>query len=120
MTREQWLKPGSTFIFAGAARACDPAGWVRMDKVVIDSWEMNMRMPVFSAMVESGLFRREQLYAEIHEVAAGQKPGRTRADERILIHTTGLVSQDVALAHYLFTRAQAEGRGIRLPAARPA
>jgi len=119
MTREQWLKPGSTFISL-ARRELDPAGWVRMDKVVIDSWEMNMRMPVFSAMVESGLFRREQLYAEIHEVAAGQKPGRTRADERILIHTTGLVSQDVALAHYLFTRAQAEGRGIRLPAARPA
>src|SRR5436305_45090 len=68
----------------------------------------------------SGSDRRKQRYAEIHEVAAGQKPGRTRADERILIHTTGLVSQDVALAHYLFTRAQAEGRGIRLPAARPA
>jgi ornithine cyclodeaminase len=70
-------------------------------------------------MVESGLFGRQDLYAEIQEVVAGQKPGREREDERILIHTTGLVSQDVALAHYLFTRAQEEGRGIRLPAARP-
>jgi alanine dehydrogenase len=118
MTRAEWLTPGATFISL-ARRELDPAGWARMDKVVVDSWEMNMHMPVFSAMVESGLFRRDQLYAEIHEVVAGQKPGRTRADERILIHTTGLVSQDVALAHHLFTRAQAEGRGIRLPAARP-
>jgi len=118
MTREEWLKPGSTFISL-ARRELDPAGWVRMDKVVVDSWEMNMRMPVFSAMVGSGLFRRDQLYAEIHEVVAGQKPGRTRDDERILIHTTGLVSQDVALAHHLFTRAKEERRGIWLPAARP-
>jgi ornithine cyclodeaminase len=117
MTREEWLKPGSTFISL-ARRELDPAGWTRMDKVVVDSWEMNMRMPVFSSMVESGLFHRDRLYAEIHEVVASQKPGRTRDDERILIHTTGLVSQDVALAYHLFTRAQAEGRGIRLPAAR--
>jgi alanine dehydrogenase len=118
MTRAEWLKPGSTFISL-ARRELDPADWVRMDKVVVDSWEMNMRMPVFSSMVESGLFRRDQLYAEIQEVVAGEKPGRTSAHQRILIHTTGLVSQDVALAHYLFTRAQAAGRGIKLPAARP-
>jgi len=70
-------------------------------------------------MVEKGLFSRERLYAEIQEIVAGEKPGREREQERILIHTTGLVSQDVALAHYLFTRAKAKGRGITLPAARP-
>jgi ornithine cyclodeaminase len=118
MTREEWLKSGSVFISL-ARRELDPAGWTSMDKVVIDSWEMNMRMPVFSSMVESGLFSRERLYAEIQEIVAGEKPGREREEERILIHTTGLVSQDVALAHYLFTRAKEEGRGIRLPAARP-
>jgi len=118
MTREEWLKPGATFISL-ARRELDPAGWAKMDKVVIDSWEMNMRMPVFSSMVESGLFSRERLYAEIQDIVAGQKPGREREDERILIHTTGLVSQDVALAHFAFTRAKEEGRGIALPAARP-
>jgi ornithine cyclodeaminase len=118
MTREEWLKPGSVFISL-ARRELDPAGWARMDKVVVDSWEMNMLMPVFNSMVTSGLFRRDQLHAEIQEVVAGQKPGRTRDDERILIHTTGLVSQDVSLAYHLFVRAKETGRGIRLPAARP-
>ena len=37
--------------------------------------------------------------------SSGQKIGRERDDERILIHTTGLVSQDVALAHFLYERA---------------
>ena len=118
MTREEWLKPGATFISL-ARRELDPAGWAKMDKVVIDSWEMNMRMPVFSSMVESGLFSRERLYAEIQDIVAGEKPGREREEERILIHTTGLVSQDVALAHFVFTRAKREGRGVALPAARP-
>jgi alanine dehydrogenase len=118
MTREEWLKPGSLFISL-ARRELDPDGWKRMDKIVIDSWEMNMRMPVFSAMVEKGQISRDHVHAEIQEVVAGSKPGRTHEDERILIHTTGMVAHDIALAHYLFVKAKAAGRGIRFPAARP-
>src|SRR5262249_21337337 len=118
MTREQWLKPGSLFISL-ARRELDPDGWKRMDKIVLDSWDMNMRMPVFGSMAEKGQTSREQIYAEIQEVVAGTTPGRTHKDERILIHTTGLVAHDIALAHHVFMRANEEGRGIRLPAARP-
>jgi ornithine cyclodeaminase len=118
MTREQWLKPGSLFISL-ARRELDPDGWARMDKVVLDSWEMNMRMPVFAAMVEKGQFGKERMHAEIAEIVAGAKPGRTRPEERILVHTTGLVAHDIALAHHLFVKARERGRGIVLPAARP-
>jgi len=116
VSREPWLKPGCTFISL-ARRELDPAGWSKMDKVVIDSWEFNMLQREFRRTVESGLFSREQLYGEIHELVAGQKKGRERDDERILIHTTGLVSQDVALAHFLYRRAVEKGRGVWLPAA---
>jgi alanine dehydrogenase len=117
MTREAWVKPGAVFISL-ARREFEPEGWARMDKVVIDSWEMNILMPFFRQMVEVGTFAREQLHAEIHEVVAGTRPGRERADERILVHTTGLVSQDVAICHYIFEAAKAKGLGITLPAAR--
>ena len=116
VTREEWLKPGSTFISL-ARRELDPAGWRKMDKVVIDTWEFNMLQREFKRMVESGLFSREEVHAEIHELVAGTKIGRERDDERILIHTTGLVSQDVALAHFLYERALAKGVGIWLPSA---
>jgi alanine dehydrogenase len=116
VTREPWLKPGCTFISL-ARRELDPAGWSKMDKVVVDSWEFNMLQRDFRRTVETGLFSREQLYAEIHELVAGQKKGRERDDERILIHTTGLVSQDVALAHFVYERALHKGLGLRLPAA---
>lgn len=116
VSREPWLKPGCTFISL-ARRELDPAGWAKLDKVVIDSWEFNMLQREFRRMVDSGLFSREQLYAEIHELVAGTKTGRERDDERILIHTTGLVSQDVALAHFLYQRALEKGLGIWLPTA---
>jgi alanine dehydrogenase len=116
VTREAWLKPGATFISL-ARRELDPAGWSKMDKVVIDSWEFNLLQREFRRMVESGLFVREQLYGEIHELVSGAKTGRERDDERILIHTTGLVSQDVALAHFLYRNALDKGLGIWLPTA---
>jgi ornithine cyclodeaminase/alanine dehydrogenase-like protein (mu-crystallin family) len=117
MTREAWLKPGAVFISL-ARREFEPEGWVKVDKVVIDSWEMNYLMPFFKQMVDSGIFSRDKLHGEIHEIVAGTKPGRERADERILIHTTGLVTQDVAISHYLYEQAKARGMGISLPAAR--
>ena len=86
-----------------------------MDKVVIDTWEFNMLQREFKRMVECGLFSREELYAEIHELVSGAKNGREREDERILIHTTGLVSQDVALAHFLYRRALEKGAGYGCP-----
>ena len=116
VSREPWLKPGCTFISL-ARRELDPAGWSKMDKVVIDSWEFNMLQEDFRRTVESGLFARAQLYGEIHELVSGAKKGRERDDERILVHTTGLVSQDVALAHFLYRRALEQGLGIWLPTA---
>ena len=116
VSREPWLKPGCTFISL-ARRELDPAGWSKMDKVVIDSWEFNMLQKDFRRTVESGLFSRAQLYGEIHELVSGAKKGRERDDERILVHTTGLVSQDVALAHFLYRRALEQGLGIWLPTA---
>jgi alanine dehydrogenase len=116
VSREPWLEPGSTFISL-ARRELDPAGWSKMDKVVIDSWDFNMLQREFRRMVDGGLFSRDALHAEIHELVSGGKPGRQRDDERILIHTTGLVSQDVALAHFLYRNALERGVGLWLPRA---
>jgi alanine dehydrogenase len=116
VSREPWLKPGATFISL-ARGELDPAGWSKMDKVVVDSWDFNMLQREFKRTVEAGLFSRERLCAEIHELVAGAKQGREHDDERILIHTTGLVSQDVALAHFLYRRALEKGVGVWLPTA---
>jgi ornithine cyclodeaminase len=118
MCRAEWLKPGSVFISL-ARRELDPAGWASMDKIVLDSFDLNLVNAPFREMLAQGQFSREAMHAEIHEVVTGAKPGRAHEAERILIHTTGLVSQDIALCHAIYERAKAQGRYITLPAARP-
>lgn len=115
--KAEWLKPGSTFISL-ARRELDPADWSKMDKVVVDDWELNYLQESFKAMVDSGVFTREKLHAEIQEIVSGKKAGRESEQERILIHTTGLVSQDVAISHFVYEQAKAKNLGITLPAAR--
>lgn len=113
----EWLRPGCTFVSL-ARRELDPADWAKMDKVVVDDWELNYLQAFFKEMVDSGQFSRDQLHGHIHEVVAGSRPGRETAEERIMVHTAGLVSQDVAICHYVFQKARAAGIGITLPAAR--
>ena len=117
MVYEEWVKPGAVVISV-ARQQFELAGFQRMDKVIVDSWELNMHNHFFRKMVDERLFSREQLHAEIAELVSGKKASREHADERILIHTTGLVSQDVAIAHWIFARAKAAGMGIVLPTAR--
>ncbi len=114
VARAEWVKRGATYISL-ARREMDPAGWAKFDKVVIDSWDVNIITTEFSAMIESGQFSRDMLHGEIGDVVAGTAAGREADDERILLHTTGIVSQDIAIAHFIYQRAKAEGRGIRLP-----
>ncbi|MSQ21533.1 MAG: hypothetical protein EXR39_18840 [Betaproteobacteria bacterium] len=116
VSREPWVKRGATFVSL-ARREMDPAGWAKFDKTVIDDWDCNMTMPQFRDMLDDGQFDRARLHAEIGEVIAGAKPGRKRGDDRILVHTTGLVSQDVAIAWWLYQRARAASLGVSLPAA---
>ncbi len=114
VAREEWVKPGSTYVSL-ARREMDPGGWARFDKVVIDDWDVNMRERPFVEMLEAGQFSRERLHGEISEVVAGTVPGREQADERILVHTTGLVSQDIAICHFVYEKARKMGAGIPLP-----
>src|SRR5262249_28294712 len=93
VSRAPWLEPDAT-ITSLARSQFDPVGWSQWDKVGIDSWDFNMLQGEFKRMIESGQFSRAQLHGEIHDLVSGKKKGRERDDERILIHTTGLVSQD--------------------------
>ena len=114
VSREPWLKPGCTFISL-ARRELDPAGWPRMDKVVVDDFDVNMLTPDFRRTVADGLLSRESLHAEIADLVSGRTGGREHAGERVLIHTVGLVSQDVALCHFVYGKALEAGMGRRLP-----
>ena len=114
IAQEEWVKSGATYISL-ARREMDPAGWAAFDKVVIDGWDVNIVTKEFRDMIEVGQFTREQLHGEICDVVTGKVSGRQNKEERILIHTTGLVSQDIAVCHHIYQRAKEHDVGIVLP-----
>jgi ornithine cyclodeaminase len=57
---------------------------------------------------------RDTLHAELGDIVAGRAPGRERPEERILFWHRGLATTDVAVAHLIWRRAEAQDRGTVL------
>ena len=53
------------------------------------------------------------VHAELADLVAGAKPGRTSAEEITVFDSTGTALQDVAAAATVYENAIARGRGIR-------
>ena len=54
----------------------------------------------------------DRVHAELGEIVAGRKPGRSTADQIIVFDSTGMALQDVAAAAVVYERAARAGRGI--------
>jgi len=108
-----WLKKGS-FIATLAANELHDGVYLEADKIVVDDWEQNQALPDVKALIERNVLTRERVYAEIHEIVAGTKPARESDDEIVLVRTEGLVTQDVAVAHWVYEQAVARGMGRRM------
>ena len=62
----------------------------------------------------AGLLPRERVHAELAEVVAGKKPGRSGRDEITIFDSTGTAVEDVAAAVLCYQRASAEERGLTM------
>jgi ornithine cyclodeaminase/alanine dehydrogenase-like protein (mu-crystallin family) len=111
---EQDFGPG-VFVCGLGQQEVAPDAFAAFDKVVVDDWEQDRHLSDFTAMARAGVFDRHRLYGELPEIVVGAKPGRTSPDERILVRTEGLVTQDIAVSHGLYQEACKRGLGLRLP-----
>ena len=57
----------------------------------------------------------ESIHADLGDLAAGTKPGREAADERIFSMNMGIAVDDMVTARVLYERALERGAGVRLP-----
>ena len=111
------VSPG-TFIAAVGAdneqkQELDPR-LMASSKIVVDSLEQCATIGDLHHALEQGLVTREDVHAELGEVIAGQKEGRTSDDEVIVFDSTGLALQDVAAAAIVYERATKAGKGLTL------
>lgn len=63
------------------------------------------------AALDSGRITRAHVRAEIGEVLAGERPGRSTADEITLYRSLGIAAQDLACAVHCLERARERGLG---------
>ncbi len=116
LLRTEWVAPGTLVIPYGTISAVELSLTGAMDKVVVDDWGQATVGPfgALRAHVDTGLLTRETLHAELGQIVAGLRPGRERPDERILFWHRGLATTDLAVAHLILRRAEAEHVGTVL------
>ena len=62
-------------------------------------------------MIAAGRLKPSDLRGEIGALLGGDIAGRADADQITIYRSLGVAAQDLAAAHHVLTRAQAEGRG---------
>lgn len=86
------------------------AGLIVSSLFVADDRDLAARM---GAIAGAGL-GPDAIHAELGEVIAGVKPGRTREEQITIFGTVGLAFQDLAAAWQVYGRAQQEGVGTQI------
>jgi len=115
MVESEWFEPGMFIAKVGSYQELDVKAVTSADKVVVDWWEyVSTRVKELNKLMEKRLFDRSKVYAELHEVVGGLKPGRQRPEEKILFISIGMGVEDAAAAMYAYKRAKELGLGTRI------
>jgi alanine dehydrogenase len=98
-----------TFIAAVGAddshkQEIDPA-LMSSAKVVADNFEQACSIGDTHHAIAAGLMRKEDIYAELSEIVAGRKPGRTSDDEISVFDSTGVAIEGAAAATLVYEKA---------------
>jgi 2,3-diaminopropionate biosynthesis protein SbnB len=110
-----WLSPGS---FLSNVSIMDAATdvFLSADKVVVDDWDQcNREGKIIHQLTAEGSFSRERLHAELGQIVIGERSGRERDDEVILLNSMGMAVIDVACAKAVYDRAVEAKIGTWLP-----
>ena len=114
---DEWVGDGTHINSIGA----DAPGKEELDptvlgraKIVVDDFEQAIHGGEINVPVSRGLIGREDIYAEIGDVVARKKPGRTSNDEVTVFVSTGLAIQDVSTAWIVYKKAERAGLGKKM------
>ena len=116
LLRTAWIKKGAFVVPYGTMSAVELSLTDAMDKLVVDDWGQckGGKFGSLRAHVETGRLSESTLHAELGQIVAGLKPGRSTEDETNLLWHRGLSLSDIALGHAMLEKAHALGIGQRL------
>ncbi|MBA7472881.1 MAG: hypothetical protein GH155_04910 [Spirochaeta sp.] len=92
-----------------------PAATVKRAKVVVDSRQACMEEAGdLLVPMDQGIITREHIHAELGDVVAATKTGRTSEQEITLFKSVGIAVQDAAAASAVLTKAESLNLGFRI------
>lgn len=107
---ESWIQPGCVVACVGTA---EPGRELleKADLFVVDNRDQLKK----ELIAEYGEGSPDWIDATVLEIVTGRHPGRVNREQRAVLVTEGIASQDVALAYLAYRRAREEGLGLALP-----
>jgi len=112
--RKEDVEPGTFIAAVGADNAdkqeLDPK-LLASSKVVVDILDQCATIGDLHHALAAGLMTRENVHAELGEIVAGKKAGRTSQDEITIFDSTGMALQDAAAAAIVYEKARQNGNG---------
>lgn len=102
LVRAEWLRAGQHVTALGSdspgKQELDAACLARADLLVVDRLTQCAAFGELRHALDAGLLRPDRVHAELGEIIAGLKPGRTAASQITIADLTGVGFQDTAIA----------------------
>lgn len=102
LVRAEWLRAGQHVTAVGSdspgKQELDPACLDRADLVVVDRFAQCAAFGELKHAIAAGLLTKHDVHAELGQVVAGLKPGRTDDSQLTVADLTGVGFQDTAIA----------------------
>jgi ornithine cyclodeaminase len=109
LIRANWIELGTHITAVGSdgpdKQELDVDVLQKADKVVADHVDQCLRFGEIHHAVRAGVFHRDDIYADLGEIAAGTKPGRESDGEITIADLTGVGVQDAAVANRVVEQA---------------
>lgn len=113
LVKKDWIASGTHINAIGA----DAKGKEELDpkllkaaKVVIDDWNQASHSGEINVPISKGLFSKKDVYAQLGQIVAGKKRGRTSNKEITIFDSTGLAIQDISTAYLVYKKIKAKGK----------
>ncbi|MCX6550814.1 MAG: ornithine cyclodeaminase family protein [Acidobacteria bacterium] len=108
IVRAAWLRPGMHVTAVGSdtpgKQELDADCLARADRVVVDRLSQCAAFGEVSHAIAAGLMRASDVSAQLGEIVAGHREGRTAEDQITICDLTGVGFQDTAIAALAWSR----------------
>lgn len=112
--KAEWIPEGCLTLAMGSYQQTEDQLILGSDMIVVDCWGQAEHRGELKPLVETGQISESSIWAELGFIAAGVKPGRTNAKQRIMAVLVGLGAHDVYVAGQVYQRALAAGIGQKV------